>query len=333
MSKRPPVAAEPVGARAVRSASPGPEPAERSAAVAVRSGELSASGARGGAKGERAGTVRERDRRVARVLWLVLGANVAVAAAKLSVGASIGALSLLADGLHTALDASSNVVALFGLAIASRPPNRDHPYGHRRFETLAAVVIGMFIAGGVIENRQRRRRCALGASRASPRDLACGRRRRRHRPRQRDAQPLRGAQGPRPAEQRADGGLGPHDERLPRCAGRARGLRGRRPRLRLGGRRRGVVGLGAHRLHRLERPQGKPRRPGRRRPARPGRDPPRRDRGTRRRGRPPHSLAGLGRPRPGGPAHPRRPEHVGHHSPRQDARSRRRHSRRLFGGR
>jgi cation diffusion facilitator family transporter len=91
----------------------------------------------------------ERDRGVSRVLWLVLALNLAVAAIKLAVGAATGALSLLADGVHALLDASSNVVGLVGIAFASRPADAGHPYGHRRFETLAAVSIGLLILSGM----------------------------------------------------------------------------------------------------------------------------------------------------------------------------------------
>jgi cation diffusion facilitator family transporter len=92
---------------------------------------------------------RERDRQVTRVLWLVLALNLGIAAVKLSVGAATGALSLLADGIHALLDASSNVVGLVGIAFASRPADAGHPYGHRRFETLAAVSIGLLILSGM----------------------------------------------------------------------------------------------------------------------------------------------------------------------------------------
>lgn len=85
------------------------------------------------------------------MLWIVLALNLLVAATKLVVGTMAGALSLVADGLHSVLDGSSNVVGLVGIAIASRPPDLDHPYGHRRFETLAALVIGALIAAGVVE--------------------------------------------------------------------------------------------------------------------------------------------------------------------------------------
>ncbi len=91
----------------------------------------------------------ERDRGVARVLWIVLGMNLGVAAIKLIVGVATGALSLLADAVHALLDASSNVGGLVGIAVASRPADAGHPYGHRRFETLAGVSIGLLILGGM----------------------------------------------------------------------------------------------------------------------------------------------------------------------------------------
>ena len=85
------------------------------------------------------------------MLWIVLGLNLAVAAVKLTLGTAIGSLSLFADGVHATLDGSANVVALIGLFAAARPPDANHPYGHRRFEALAAVVIGLLIAAGMVE--------------------------------------------------------------------------------------------------------------------------------------------------------------------------------------
>jgi cation diffusion facilitator family transporter len=92
---------------------------------------------------------RERDRGVRRVLLIVLGLNLTVAAIKLALSAKTGALSLLADGIHALLDASSNVVGIVGIAIAARPADAGHPYGHRRFETLAALCIGILILSGM----------------------------------------------------------------------------------------------------------------------------------------------------------------------------------------
>lgn len=87
-------------------------------------------------------TTTQTTEAVSRVLWIVLLLNAVVAVAKLSVGIFTGAVSMIADGFHSSMDASSNIVGLVGLRMAARPPDEDHPYGHRRFETLATLAIG-----------------------------------------------------------------------------------------------------------------------------------------------------------------------------------------------
>jgi len=87
----------------------------------------------------------QRDRQVAAVLWKVMVLNLLVAGLKLVFGFLSGALSMVADGFHSTLDASSNVVGLVGLHIARKAPDQDHPYGHRKFEALAALAISLFL--------------------------------------------------------------------------------------------------------------------------------------------------------------------------------------------
>ncbi len=82
---------------------------------------------------------------VRKVLWVTLGLNLTVALAKIIIGLVSGALSVTADGFHSIIDASSNVIALVANRIAERPPDADHPYGHRRFETIASLGIGGFL--------------------------------------------------------------------------------------------------------------------------------------------------------------------------------------------
>ena len=69
---------------------------------------------------------------IKRVLWQILGINLAVAAAKIFVGLVTGSISMVADGFHSTMDSSSNIIGLVGLAIAGRPPDANHPYGHHR---------------------------------------------------------------------------------------------------------------------------------------------------------------------------------------------------------
>ena len=92
-----------------------------------------------------------RARSVGRVLWLILGLNLVVAAAKLVYGYRSHAIAITADGLHSMLDAMSNVVGLVGLAVASRPPDANHPYGHRKYETFAALGVAAMLFLGCRE--------------------------------------------------------------------------------------------------------------------------------------------------------------------------------------
>jgi cation diffusion facilitator family transporter len=91
-------------------------------------------------------TARQRDRSIRRVLVVVLVLNATVALAKLVVGWLSSSISMVADGFHSLTDGASNVVGLIGMSIAGRPPDEDHPYGHRKFETVAAIIIGALLA-------------------------------------------------------------------------------------------------------------------------------------------------------------------------------------------
>jgi cation diffusion facilitator family transporter len=89
--------------------------------------------------------VKERYSQVSQVLWRVFFLNLIVAAAKIVLGLASGAVSILSDGFHSLTDTASNIVALVGVRIASQPPDDDHPYGHRKFETMASVGILIFL--------------------------------------------------------------------------------------------------------------------------------------------------------------------------------------------
>ena len=82
---------------------------------------------------------------VTRVLSRVLILNLAVALAKIGLGWLTGAVSVLSDGFHSLTDSASNVVAMVGVRIAGQPPDADHPYGHRKFETMSSVGILLFL--------------------------------------------------------------------------------------------------------------------------------------------------------------------------------------------
>jgi cation diffusion facilitator family transporter len=104
------------------------------------------------ADGAREGVlIQTRHQEVSRVLTRVLFFNLAVAAAKLTLGYATGAVSVVSDGFHSLTDSTSNVIGLVGLRASFKPPDADHPYGHRKFETLAAGGIFVFLVLAVFE--------------------------------------------------------------------------------------------------------------------------------------------------------------------------------------
>lgn len=81
--------------------------------------------------------------KVKRVLWIILFLNLGVAVMKIMAGSLIKSMSMTADGFHSLTDGTSNIVGLIGVHFAAQPEDDDHPYGHKKFETIA----GLFIAG------------------------------------------------------------------------------------------------------------------------------------------------------------------------------------------
>jgi cation diffusion facilitator family transporter len=106
-----------------------------------------------------------RQNAVTRVLFRVLILNLVVAGAKLIFGYSTGAVSIISDGFHSLTDSASNVMGLVGVRASRKPPDDDHPYGHRKYETLAAAGIFVFLLFVVVEvTRSALNRLAGGAA-------------------------------------------------------------------------------------------------------------------------------------------------------------------------
>lgn len=92
-------------------------------------------------------------KKVKQVLFIILIANLGVALLKIIIGTSIKSSSMTADGFHSISDGTSNIVGLIGVSIASKPVDKEHPYGHKKFEVISGLFIGamlLFIGGKVI---------------------------------------------------------------------------------------------------------------------------------------------------------------------------------------
>src|SRR6266567_2436502 len=71
-----------------------------------------------------------------------------LAVIKIVAGMSGHSTAVVADGLESAADVIASGFVLFGLTLAAKPADDDHPYGHGRIETLTGLVIGFILTGG-----------------------------------------------------------------------------------------------------------------------------------------------------------------------------------------
>ncbi|MEP7340282.1 MAG: cation diffusion facilitator family transporter [Acidobacteriota bacterium] len=84
-------------------------------------------------------------RGVRRVLLITLVLNIAVVIGKLIAGYLAGSLSVISDAIHSTTDSLNNIVGLVVVKYAAAEPDESHPYGHAKFETLAAFIIAGFL--------------------------------------------------------------------------------------------------------------------------------------------------------------------------------------------
>ncbi len=87
----------------------------------------------------------QRDKDVQRIILVEGSVNIVVFIAKLVVGLVTGSLGIMGDAIHSLTDVANNIVALVIVRLSSSPPDREHPYGHRKFETLAVFFLASLL--------------------------------------------------------------------------------------------------------------------------------------------------------------------------------------------
>lgn len=98
---------------------------------------------------------RQRFDEIKRLLILILVLNWLVAFAKIIYGLITRFTSMTADGFHSLSDGASNIIGLIGITLACRPADKDHPYGHKKYETLFSLAIAgllFFVCYNLIAN-------------------------------------------------------------------------------------------------------------------------------------------------------------------------------------
>jgi cation diffusion facilitator family transporter len=88
---------------------------------------------------------QSRERRSLLAVDLGLGANTVLAGLKTTVGVLGGSPALVADGVHSVSDVVYYVVVRVFMLLARKPADEEHPYGHERLESIAALVVGAFV--------------------------------------------------------------------------------------------------------------------------------------------------------------------------------------------
>ncbi len=87
--------------------------------------------------------VRSSYGKFASIVGIIL--NLILFIGKLVVGVLSSSLSISADAINNLSDASSSIISLFGFALASKPADKEHPFGHGRYEYISALVVAIMI--------------------------------------------------------------------------------------------------------------------------------------------------------------------------------------------
>ena len=98
-----------------------------------------------------ASTIQDNRSKVRQVLIITLLLNLLVMSLKAVVGLITGSLSLQADALHSVTDSANNVLGLVASHYSSPYPDREHPYGHQKFEAVGALGIAAFLGVACFE--------------------------------------------------------------------------------------------------------------------------------------------------------------------------------------
>ncbi|MFB7138667.1 MULTISPECIES: cation diffusion facilitator family transporter [unclassified Bacillus (in: firmicutes)] len=91
----------------------------------------------------------ERYKEAKKGAYIGIYGNLLLAIVKLIIGYIGNSKALLADAVHSASDVAGSIAVLFGLRAAKMPPDEDHPYGHGKAESIAAIIVAvlLFIVG------------------------------------------------------------------------------------------------------------------------------------------------------------------------------------------
>ena len=80
-----------------------------------------------------------------RITYVNVLCNFILSAIKLTVGIIAKSSALISDSINSITDVLSALIVIIGLKISGKESDKDHPYGHERFECVAAIVLSVFV--------------------------------------------------------------------------------------------------------------------------------------------------------------------------------------------
>lgn len=103
-----------------------------------------------GVAAKTSGVTEEEFRKIANKTSIIaIIGNTALSAFKLLAGLIARSNAMISDAIHSASDVFSTLIVMIGIKLASKKPDKEHPYGHERLECVAAIILAMvlFITG------------------------------------------------------------------------------------------------------------------------------------------------------------------------------------------
>ena len=101
----------------------------------------------------------EFQRTANKVSFTTIVGNVLLSLLKFIAGIIAHSSAMISDAVHSASDVFSTIVVIIGIKLASKEPDKEHPYGHERMECVAAIVLsvvlfitGLGIGAGALKN-------------------------------------------------------------------------------------------------------------------------------------------------------------------------------------
>ena len=82
------------------------------------------------------------------ITYIGILCNIILSAVKVGAGLAVASIALIADGVHSLSDMATDIAVLLGVHFGSKQPDEEHPYGHGRIETFAAVFIALILTVG-----------------------------------------------------------------------------------------------------------------------------------------------------------------------------------------